>query len=788
MKHYFFKLSWLIVLFFMHEVCIGADEKSFVFIQQSTNSGELYNAPDNVTASFSTTYSSTSQLTSGNSMTLTIKGLTSAVVITGIQLYIRTNANSGNGTATATMNGNKFATYTYDFVSNNYRDVDMSTTPTVGSGDLVIKISCTKNSVYCSKFTIFYKENVSDSPLSFITLSGDYPTSFSKGSTFNHDGMTVTATYEDLSTRNVTDQALFTGYDMSVIGSQTVTVSYTERETTKTANYNISVNPIPEHRVTWNVDGNTTVVEYEEGETVIFPSAPADINGKTFVGWVDTPIIGVNYDVPNCITEVTMGEEDLTFYAVFATRTEGSVTEITDILTLETTGIGSTTTYSNWSGKKVSSEAVYAGNSSGKNRSIQLRSTENSGLVTTSSGGRVRCISIEWEGSTSNGKSINIYAKNSSYSGPSNLINNDKRGTKIGSLRKGETTLTVDGDYTFIGIRTTDGPVYLTSISITWKNGTANSYSGYCTSVSNNNVGENINNTLSIYNGNQEESTSETTFYGTNINLRAEVATGYDGSITAEISNPDIADVSINDCDIEITPKAVGSTMITFKAPETDHYVGEAKWEFELIVQSVEPKENLENWAGNSETPQVTISDSGYGSFCCEYPLDFSTSNENYDAWYVSEVSGYNVVFKKIKNTIKGGVPFILYGTPGNYNMSLAEESTIVPEGNLLIGTLAPTYVVSDDSYTNYGLSGGKFVCMNDGVVRSNKAYLRIPNSHSFTRMSIVFDEEVTGINDLTKSSCKTMPSSIYYDLFGRRVKNPRKGNIYIRGGKITVR
>jgi uncharacterized repeat protein (TIGR02543 family) len=77
--------------------------------------------------------------------------------------------------------------------------------------------------------------------LSSIALSGTYPTSFEQGDAFSHEGMTVTATYSDASTADVTSSATFTGYDMSTAGDQTVTVSYTESGTTKTATYDINV-------------------------------------------------------------------------------------------------------------------------------------------------------------------------------------------------------------------------------------------------------------------------------------------------------------------------------------------------------------------------------------------------------------------------------------------------------------------------------------------------------------------------------------------------------------------
>ncbi|MCQ2196936.1 MAG: bacterial Ig-like domain-containing protein [Bacteroidaceae bacterium] len=78
-----------------------------------------------------------------------------------------------------------------------------------------------------------------------ITLSGTYPTEFNKGDEFSHEGMTVTANYTDGSDADVTSSATFTGCDMNTLGEQTVTVSYTEDEITKTAEYTINVVKAP---------------------------------------------------------------------------------------------------------------------------------------------------------------------------------------------------------------------------------------------------------------------------------------------------------------------------------------------------------------------------------------------------------------------------------------------------------------------------------------------------------------------------------------------------------------
>ena len=111
-----------------------------------------------------------------------------------------------------------------------------------------------------------------------------------------------------------------------------------------------------------------------------------------------------------------------------------------DEITRETTGI-SGESYFSWSEKTCSSDAVYAGNSAGGNNAIQLRSNNsNSGIVSTTSGGKLYSVSVEWNSNTSSGRTLNVYGKNSAYSDANNLFNNTNQGTLLGTIVCGTST------------------------------------------------------------------------------------------------------------------------------------------------------------------------------------------------------------------------------------------------------------------------------------------------------------------------------------------------------------
>lgn len=189
--------------------------------------------------------------------------------------------------------------------------------------------------------------------------------------------------------------------------------------------------------------------------------------------------------------------------------------------------------------------------------------------------------------------------------------------------------------------------------------------------------------------------------------------------------------------------------------------------------------------------PKLTLSASGYASYCCEYPLDFTNiDKDTFKAWYVSAVdmTSGDVTFSEITGTIKGGEAFFLYGTPGaECQLAYAESSSVVLNGNKLVGTLAPTYVENGNGIQNYGLSGGNFVKMGNGVVKANKSYLPVEvGTETPTRLNIIFEsQEATGIMNVSREGTT---DNRYYNLNGQRVMNPTKGMYIVNGKKVIIK
>ena len=215
--------------------------------------------------------------------------------------------------------------------------------------------------------------------------------------------------------------------------------------------------------------------------------------------------------------------------------------------------------YASWTDIRQNSAAVYAGMSAGGNTSIQMRTdNNNSGIITTASGGTAKKVTVTWNTNTSNGRTIDIYGKTTPYSSASDLYSNSDQGTKIGSIVYGTSTeLTITGNYTYIGIRSSNRPLYLDEIQITWQTASAPSSTTcpvYIYWSKSNNASGNVRYTYTNGNGILQTGTS-TTFSsnstvdvktGTTITIVAtktskngnvNIAANYDNNAGSEIAN-----------------------------------------------------------------------------------------------------------------------------------------------------------------------------------------------------------------------------------------------------------
>ena len=198
------------------------------------------------------------------------------------------------------------------------------------------------------------------------------------------------------------------------------------------------------------------------------------------------------------------------------------------------------------------------------------------------------------------------------------------------------------------------------------------------------------------------------------------------------------------------------------------------------------------------EPETITMNQYGNATYCSQYALDFS----EVQGLKAYAATGYNsktgVITLTRVMTAKAGMGLFIKGEPGEYSVPVLKE-TDDNSLNMLVGTLQKTTVnsISDDGkYYNYryttktGDPAPSFYKIADGhEFSAGKAYLQIPvawrpEASEARNIILKFDDGNT--TDIEEAN-STPEETTYYDLMGRKIKNPQKDVIYIVNGKKTM-
>ena len=200
------------------------------------------------------------------------------------------------------------------------------------------------------------------------------------------------------------------------------------------------------------------------------------------------------------------------------------------------------------------------------------------------------------------------------------------------------------------------------------------------------------------------------------------------------------------------------------------------------------------------ENITITIGQYGSGTYCCEYPLDFS----NVEGLKAYAATGYNTATQVITlvrlNTAKEGTGLFLKGEPGEYTVPVIKQSNDYTL-NMLVGTVNDitvnsTTTTKDGAYANFkytimpGDTAPMFYRFEDGTsLPAHKAYLQLPAalfpSSASKSVSLRFDDgETTDIDEVEGEAADV---ETVYDLQGRVVENPAKGIYIVDGKKVFI-
>lgn len=255
---------------------------------------------------------------------------------------------------TATYSDSSTSDISYASNSSAF-NFDPNTTTALTTSNVSVSITCGGKT--CSQAITVNAAKV----LSSISISGE-TTSFVEGDTFSFGG-TVTAHYSDSTTANVTSSSTFSGYNMTTLGNQTVTVSYGGKSTT----YSITVGQGTLSSIA--VSGQTTT--YQKGNafsfdgtcTATFTNGYQKVVTPTSVTSPDMSTAGTktitvsytyngntrtaSYDITVNGNRVVIEETTTTGYSVIGTITYPSNTQTISVNTLSISTSGYTTKESN---------------------------------------------------------------------------------------------------------------------------------------------------------------------------------------------------------------------------------------------------------------------------------------------------------------------------------------------------------------------------------------------------------------------------------------------------------
>ena len=808
----------------------------------------------------------------------------------------------------------------------------------------------------------FYKASAGGSTLASIAVDVSGATNvFHVGDTFTHEGVVVTAIYEDESTKNVTANATYSTPDMTTAGTKEVTVSYTENNVEKTTSYNVEVKAPTSITLS-----GTYPTEFNQGDAFSHEGlivtanydgvTPKDVTEEVTFSTPDMTTIGtkavtVTYGTLTATYNITVTEYvqptefDVNLNnALFGTSYNGSASGITDEAPASGTLNGVNVIYAGSGNHYIndyqirfypSNKLTFEAPDGYEIKSIVFTAASNTWAATISANQGVYTSETKtWIGSaasvlfTGSGNSRCDMSKAtitldvaSSVAAPTFSVNSGTYYTP----QSIEINCTTEGATIYYSTDNNNWVEYTEPISV------AVTTTIYAKAVKNDveSIVSVVTYTISEKNDVVFNIAEKTLVYAATYNVTKGTSEGRDvqtdGYITISSSNPAVASVS----GMTITANAVGATTITLDVAEGETYKS-ASSSFMVIVTAPEGKTTAmpntaaiifeehfnsangsgpsgdtwtgtqaiadfkadnEGWTstgsmhsgegcvkfgktgedGNGTTPTIafdgiktymltfkagawngdnttlvlscndenavlgetsftmeqnawteysttvkaaagstltftstgnsygrfflddvvitdpnataptisyTIPASGLGTFCSVYPLELSVLPTGVKAYKVTERTESTVKLAEVTENVKGGVGIVIEG-PGNTPIEFTSVNCEnVPSDNLLIGTLAPTYLAER---TAYGLKDGEFHPNKVGTMRANRAYVPAGSTTATKALTLIFEDDATGITHTRVINDQV----IIYDLIGRRLSKMQKGINIVNGKKI---
>ena len=198
----------------------------------------------------------------------------------------------------------------------------------------------------------------------------------------------------------------------------------------------------------------------------------------------------------------------------------------------------------------------------------------------------------------------------------------------------------------------------------------------------------------------------------------------------------------------------------------------------------------------------ATIGSTGWSTFASPYALNLSSmtaSEGSVKAYYASSIGASSVTMTSTESSaVAAGEGLMLKGTPSATITIPVVDSGSAISGNKLVGVTNNITITNEtENYANFyvlsinGSDNAEFQNLKDWLdagnsvtINAGKAYLDATGAAA--RLSIVFDDETTGVRSLTPSLSES--EGAVYNLSGQRVAQPTKGLYIVNGKKIIMK
>ena len=185
----------------------------------------------------------------------------------------------------------------------------------------------------------------------------------------------------------------------------------------------------------------------------------------------------------------------------------------------------------------------------------------------------------------------------------------------------------------------------------------------------------------------------------------------------------------------------------------------------------------------------IRTGSSGFATLYTPYALDFSKLGSSLKV-YTATLDEINKKVTLIEvSDVPANTGVVLKGDVGTHSIPVVTSSS-TDKGNL-IGSATEALVWNDGLPYDYymlalnGEAKAVFTKFISGTIAAGKAYLAVTKGSSVRDFSVLFEDDVTGIETINR---ETMTNYHYFNLAGQHVVQPTKGIYIVNGKKVVVK